>query len=124
MIGALLANGAELDVVQTGPPLWYFFVVTCIFGACVGSFLNVVVYRLPLEMSLVSPPSTCPKCGQRLRWYDNIPIFGWLKLGGKCRFCRNPISPQYPILEAFCALMFGAMFLAYYATGDRERFLE
>jgi leader peptidase (prepilin peptidase) / N-methyltransferase len=75
-------------------------------GACVGSFLNVVVWRLPRGESLVSPPSRCPKCEHKLAWYDNIPVFGWLLLGGKCRYCKNPISPRYPIIEAITGLLF------------------
>jgi len=76
------------------------------FGACLGSFLNVVIYRLPLGQSIVSPPSRCPTCGHRLSWYDNLPIFGWLLLGGRCRTCKNPISIQYPIVELITALLF------------------
>src|ERR1700722_8896028 len=75
-------------------------------GACVGSFLNVVVYRVPLDISLISPPSHCPQCKTPLPWYDNIPVFGWIKLGGKCRFCRKAISPRYPIIEAITGLLF------------------
>ena len=75
-------------------------------GACVGSFLNVVVHRLPLGMSLVTPPSRCPKCETRLAWYDNIPVFGWILLRGKCRYCKQPISPRYPIVEAVTGLLF------------------
>jgi leader peptidase (prepilin peptidase)/N-methyltransferase len=77
-----------------------------VFGAIIGSFLNVVIYRLPLGQSLVTPPSRCPKCGYRLRWYDNIPIFGWLLLGGRCRECKNKISIQYPIVELITAVFF------------------
>ncbi len=80
--------------------------VAAVFGACIGSFLNVVIYRLPLGQSIVSPPSQCPKCGYRLKWYDNFPIFGWLLLGGRCRTCKNPISIQYPIVELVTALLF------------------
>jgi leader peptidase (prepilin peptidase) / N-methyltransferase len=75
-------------------------------GACIGSFLNVVIYRLPLGQSLVSPPSRCPTCGYRLAWYDNIPIAGWLLLGGRCRKCKNKISIQYPIVELITAALF------------------
>jgi leader peptidase (prepilin peptidase)/N-methyltransferase len=85
-------------------PLW--LVYAGLLGACVGSFLNVVIYRLPLGQSLVSPPSRCPNCGNRLKWYDNIPIFGWLLLGGRCRQCKKPISIQYPIVELITALLF------------------
>ncbi len=80
------------------------------FGACVGSFLNVVVWRLPRGESLSHPPSHCPKCQQRLKWYDNLPVIGWLKLLGKCRFCRSPISIRYPLVETAT----GAMFVFYY----------
>ena len=68
------------------------------FGTCVGSFLNVVVWRLPRGESLITPPSHCLKCGNRLPWYDNIPVIGWIKLRGKCRFSGQPISPRYPNL--------------------------
>ncbi len=77
-----------------------------LFGACIGSFLNVVIYRVPLGQSLVSPPSRCPKCGYRLKWHDNVPIFGWLLLGGRCRNCKNPISIQYPLVELITAVLF------------------
>ncbi|HTL29749.1 MAG TPA: prepilin peptidase, partial [Tepidisphaeraceae bacterium] len=81
-------------------------------GACVGSFLNVVVWRLPRNESLITPPSHCPKCNHKLAWYDNIPVFGWLALGGKCRYCRAPISIRYPIVEAIT----GLLFLLYYVA--------
>ena len=84
------------------PPL----VIAGLFGACIGSFLNVVIYRVPLGQSIVSPPSRCPKCGNRLPWYDNLPILGWVLLGGRCRQCKNPISIQYPIVELITALLF------------------
>jgi leader peptidase (prepilin peptidase)/N-methyltransferase len=79
-------------------------------GASIGSFLNVVVYRLPRGESLVTTPSHCPKCGKALRWYDNLPVIGWIHLGGRCRFCKQKISMRYPIVEAFC----GGMFAFYY----------
>jgi leader peptidase (prepilin peptidase)/N-methyltransferase len=88
---------------MTGLPT---LVVAALFGACIGSFLNVVIYRLPLGQSIVSPPSRCPQCGYRLKWYDNLPIFGWLLLGGRCRNCKNPISIQYPLVELITALLF------------------
>src|SRR5258708_25979343 len=80
------------------------------FGACIGSFLNVVVWRLPRGESLVTPPSHCPKCNTPLAWYDNIPVFGWIFLKGRCRYCREPISPRYPIVEAIT----GGLFVFYY----------
>jgi leader peptidase (prepilin peptidase)/N-methyltransferase len=73
-------------------------------GLSVGSFLNVVIYRLPRGESLASPPSRCPKCGKRLAWFDNIPVVSWVVLRGKCRRCGAPISVQYPIVEAITAV--------------------
>jgi len=86
---------------------WLIIVFACLFGGSVGSFLNVVVYRLPLGLSLIWPPSHCPKCKKRIAWYDNVPVFGWLMLGGKCRNCHLPIAIRYPLVEAVTALMFG-----------------
>jgi hypothetical protein len=64
--------------------------------SCIGSFLNVAVYRLPVGKSLLHPPSHCPQCGHPIRWFDNVPVFGWLWLKGKCRACRQPISVRDP----------------------------
>ena len=78
---------------------WLYASVLFATGLLIGSFLNVVVYRAPLGMSLLSPPSSCPKCGSRIAARDNVPVFGWLLLGGKCRSCRAPISIRYPAVE-------------------------
>jgi prepilin signal peptidase PulO-like enzyme (type II secretory pathway) len=78
-------------------------------GACVGSFLNVVVYRMPRGMSLVWPGSRCPQCEHPIRWYDNLPILSWLLLRGRCRDCRAPISPRYPLIEGLVATLFVVM---------------
>lgn len=75
-------------------------------GLAVGSFLNVCIYRLPLGKSLAWPPSACPACGRTLRWFENVPVFAWLALGGRCRTCRTTISAVYPVVEAFTAAMF------------------
>jgi leader peptidase (prepilin peptidase)/N-methyltransferase len=75
----------------------------------VGSFLNVVVYRVPAGVSIVKPASHCPRCQKPIRWYDNIPVLGWIVLGGRCRDCREPISPRYPIVEAVTMLLFLAL---------------
>ncbi|MCS6960141.1 MAG: prepilin peptidase [Pseudanabaenaceae cyanobacterium SKYGB_i_bin29] len=80
-----------------------------ILGACVGSFINVVVYRLPLGISIIYPPSRCPSCQTRLTPRDNIPILGWLILRGKCRYCGAPISWRYPTVELLVALLFLAL---------------
>jgi uncharacterized protein (TIGR00730 family) len=91
----LLAIGGALLLV------WLFGV-----GASVGSFLNVVAYRLPLGMNLVRPGSHCPHCGHAIRIYDNLPAFGWFLLGGKCRDCRAPISFRYPVVEILVGVTF------------------
>ncbi len=75
-----------------------------ILGAMVGSFLNVCIYRLPREESIVSPGSRCPHCKTPIRFYDNIPIISFLLLGGKCRYCHHSISIQYPVIEGITAL--------------------
>ncbi len=77
-----------------------------VIGSSVGSFLNVVVYRLPAGLSLLHPPSRCPKCLHGLGPTENVPVFGWLWLRGKCRHCRTKISPRYPLVEAATALLF------------------
>ena len=80
-------------------------------GAAVGSFLNVVIYRLPRGESLVHPRSRCPGCGTQIAGYDNIPIVSWLLLRGRCRHCGTPISPRYPAVELITALVFAAVVL-------------
>ena len=77
-----------------------------VFGALIGSFLNVVVYRVPAGRSIVSPPSSCGSCGEGIRPYDNIPVVSWLALRGKCRSCRAAISVRYPLVEAATAVAF------------------
>ena len=99
------------------PPELFGLILTFLWGACVGSFLNVVIYRVPAGLSVVSPPSTCPSCGQRLAWYDNVPVLGWLRLRGRCRTCRVPISRQYPMVEAATAVLFALVFWALQMSG-------
>ena len=77
------------------------------FGALVGSFLNVCIYRLPLDKSVVWPASACPHCGRLLSWYENIPVLSWMVLRARCRTCAAPIGVRYPIIEALTAVMFG-----------------
>jgi leader peptidase (prepilin peptidase)/N-methyltransferase len=89
-----------------------------VLGAIVGSFLNVVSYRLPRHESLISPASHCPKCGAPVKPYDNIPILSWLLLRGRCRSCAAPISPRYPLVEALtAALCVGAVLAHTSASG-------
>ncbi len=84
---------------------WLLAAFAFAFGACIGSFLNVVIARLPKGESLVRPESHCPKCQTPIRWHDNIPVFGWLALRGKCRDCGLPISPRYPMVELLVGLL-------------------
>ncbi len=103
-------------------PNWFWLIFLAAYGGCVGSFLNVVIYRLPEGKSIVKPRSRCPKCGHCLAWHDNVPVFGWLWLRGKCRYCKEPISFQYPLIEAITALMFAGLFVIYYQTMLRPQF--
>lgn len=88
------------------PWIIFFGVAAGLLGAIIGSFLNVVVYRVPAGKSIVSPPSACPHCGAHIRSYDNIPVVSWFVLRGKCRDCGAPISARYPIVEGATALLF------------------
>lgn len=81
-----------------------------VFGAVVGSFLNVCIYRIPAEQSIVSPPSSCPKCGRRIRWYENIPMISYLLLRGRCSACRTVISLRYPLVEGLTGGLFVLIF--------------
>jgi len=81
-------------------------VIIVIFGLIFGSFLNVVIHRLPLEQSIVKPRSFCPECGKTVRAYDNIPVLSYLILRGKCRDCRTPIPVRYPLIEIFTSFTF------------------
>ncbi|MBW4579255.1 MAG: prepilin peptidase [Tildeniella nuda ZEHNDER 1965/U140] len=84
-----------------------------ILGASIGSFLNVVIYRLPAGLSLVHPPSRCPKCLHRLGKRENVPVLGWLLLKGRCRHCKNSISARYPLIEGMAGILFIATFWAF-----------
>ncbi len=75
------------------------YVMAGLFGLCIGSFLNVVIYRVPLGMSVATPPSHCPNCDYKLKWYDNVPVISYLCLGGKCRNCKEKISFRYTAVE-------------------------
>ncbi|MCD6175851.1 MAG: prepilin peptidase [Planctomycetes bacterium] len=93
---------------------WIWLVFIFAFGACIGSFLNVVVYRLPRDKSLVSPPSACPACNTPIRFYNNIPLFSWLILRGKCPDCKAPISCRYFLIELTTAILFGGLYLCFF----------
>jgi len=90
--------------------------VAVLFGLIVGSFLNVCIYRLPRKQSIVWPASRCTSCGRELAWFENVPVFGWLALGGRCRTCRAPVSAMYPIVETVTGILFGAAMYWYGPT--------
>lgn len=82
------------------------YITIFIFGITIGSFLNVCIYRIPRGESIVTAPSHCMSCGQKLRWFDMVPVFSWLVLGGKCRNCKAKISVQYPMIEAANGILY------------------
>ena len=86
------------------------FLIVFILGAAVGSFLNVVIYRLPEGLSLLYPPSRCPKCEKQLKPYDNVPVLGWMWLKGRCRNCKLPIAARYPMVEFVTGCLFVSVF--------------
>ena len=85
------------------------YVIAGVFGAVIGSFLNVVIHRVPLEESIVFPNSRCPSCGGAIAFYDNIPVLSWVMLGAKCRSCKERISIRYPAVELLTAALFVAV---------------
>lgn len=86
--------------------IWYFDVIVFFFGACWGSFMNVCIWRIPRDESVIKPRSHCPKCNMMITWRDNIPLISWLVLRGKCRKCGEPISPRYIIVELITGIFF------------------
>ena len=92
---------------------WFELAIVALLGLVVGSFLNVVIYRVPRRQSVVSPGSRCTSCGYALRWYDNLPIVSFVTLGGRCRRCRERISFQYPVIETVTAIAFVAHYYVF-----------
>jgi len=86
-------------------------------GACIGSFFNVAIFRLPNRRSVLYPASRCPRCAHPLHWYDNIPLLSYVVLRGRCRRCKSPVSMQYPIIEALCA---GYLLLLWYSSASEK----
>ena len=91
----------------------FYLIAFFIFGTVIGSFLNVVIYRLPREKSLISPPSSCPNCGHKIKWYENIPIISYIFLKGKCSKCKYPISPRYPFVEFITGVLYSLTYLKF-----------
>jgi leader peptidase (prepilin peptidase)/N-methyltransferase len=94
-----------------------------LFGIVIGSFLNVCITRIPEGLSIVMPESRCPRCETPIKAYDNVPVFGWLWLRGKCRTCGNPISPMYPLVELLTGLFFVACYLDFGTTQTMVKWL-
>ena len=92
---------------------WFVYLI---FGLLFGSFLNVVIYRIPIGKSIAYPPSSCTVCKTQIKWYDNIPVLSWIFLGGKCRVCKTKISWQYPLVELIVGLMTMSFFFYYGAS--------
>jgi leader peptidase (prepilin peptidase)/N-methyltransferase len=98
-----------------------YAIFSFIFGLTFGSFLNVIIYRVPRQLSIVTPRSACPNCGAAIRGYDNIPVLSWVLLRGRCRNCRNPITVRYAIVELVCGFLFVA---AYYHSAPLDGNLQ
>ncbi|WP_427162826.1 prepilin peptidase [Aliinostoc sp. HNIBRCY26] len=98
-----------MDILMVAPAIIIVFAL----GASIGSFINVVVYRLPAGLSILWPPSRCPHCLNQLKAYDNVPVLGWLWLKGRCRYCKSPISVRYPVVEAVTGMIFLLIFLIF-----------
>lgn len=92
--------------------------VPFVFGAVIGSFLNVCIYRIPLGISLLSPPSRCSSCGKHIPFYLNVPVLGYFILGGKCRYCKAPFSLRYPVVEAITGFFAAFLFRRYGITPE------
>jgi len=95
---------------------WMVPLIAGLFGLAIGSFLNVCTLRWPEEESVISPPSRCPRCGQPVRWHDNVPVLSWLILRGRCRSCGQAISLQYPLVELATGMIWAGVF-AYHGPG-------
>jgi leader peptidase (prepilin peptidase)/N-methyltransferase len=97
-------------------PGWLPMSLVVLLGLCVGSFLNVCIYRLPRRESLLHPRSRCTSCGRELSWFDNVPVLSWVTLRGRCRTCRAPVSRMYPAVEIVTALVFVSAYVLYGIT--------
>jgi leader peptidase (prepilin peptidase)/N-methyltransferase len=98
-------------------PLLFSAILATVFGLVIGSFLNVVVYRVPAGMSVSHPASACPNCHSEIRAYDNVPVLSWFVLRGKCRDCKTPISSRYPIVEAATGAFFLLVAVRFWPVG-------
>ncbi len=100
--------------------LIFWWVVAFVFGLVIGSFLNVVIYRLPRDESLLKPPSHCPRCNAIIAWFDNIPVLSFLLLGGRCRNCKEEISVRYPMVELLTGILFAIIYFRFFVEGSSD----
>ena len=110
-----MLGGMHLSLIALLPdfsvlPQSFYYIVVALCGGIIGSFLNVVIHRVPREESIVFPNSRCPSCDKPIAFYDNIPVLSYVLLGGKCRSCKTRISPRYPAVEALTALVWAIVF--------------
>ncbi|MBE9199255.1 MULTISPECIES: A24 family peptidase [unclassified Nodularia (in: cyanobacteria)] len=91
-------------------------IIVFALGASIGSFINVVVYRLPAKLSVLWPPSRCPRCLNQLKAHDNVPVLGWVWLRGRCRYCKTKISIRYPVVEGITGIIFLVVFLVFHVS--------
>ena len=110
---ARLESACRIWQIREVPPELFIGIFVFLFGLIIGSFLNVCILRIPGGKSIVMPASACPKCAAPIRPYDNIPVISYLILGGKCRACKTPISPMYPLVELLTGILFLACYLAF-----------
>jgi len=94
-------------------PVILLYIVVFVYGITIGSFLNVLIYRIPKKENIAIVRSHCMKCGYQLKWYDLVPLFSWLTLGGRCRKCKEKISVQYPLIEALNGVLYMIVFYYY-----------
>src|SRR5271156_1437141 len=118
---ARLERACRIWQIREVPLELFIGIFVFLFGLIIGSFLNVCILRIPGGKSIVLPSSACPKCGAAIRPYDNIPVLSWLMLRGKCRACKTPISPMYPIVELLTGLLFLACFYAFGLTPETPK---
>ena len=100
---------------------WMVPIFAGVYGLLIGSFLNVCSLRWPVDESVVRPRSRCPRCEELVLWYDNIPVFSWLALRGRCRNCSERVSIQYPLVELATGLMWAAAFALRFGNGSKQK---